>query len=382
MRSGLFVFAVMVLALLCGCLQPPAPPEVSEKAATEEWKPDGVVGENEYSRSMVLLGSSGYAHSGGNLELSWKNDQEHLYMALAGRTAGWLSVGFDPQEWMKDADTILGYVDGEKAVVEDQYSVNNYGPHPGDGELGGTDDILEYGGREENGTTVVEFRRKLDTGDRYDRALAPGESVSIIWGMADSDDPTVKHNVAHGEGILVLEQAVAGQEATVSVSTLTDGERKGILFIREEEKAARDIYMSLYQVYPIPVFKNIATSEQNHMDQVKILVDRYGLNDPVQDAPGAFFDPDLKAMYDRMTKEGKRSQADALKAGAAVEEINILDLEEQIAGTEKDDLQVVYQGLLAGSRKHLRSFVRVMDAQGLEYQPQHLSPEQYREIVE
>jgi len=381
MRSFFFALMVMLMVLLSGCLQPPAPPDVSERVATEEWKPDGVVGENEYSRSMLLLGSPGYAHSGGNMEISWKNDREYLYMALAGQTDGWVSVGFDPQEWMRDADTILGYVAGGVASVEDHYSINNYGPHPDDRVLGGTNDILAYGGGEENGTTVVEFKRKLDTGDKYDRALAPGEAVSIIWGMADSDDPTVKHNVAHGEGILNLETADVDVKTTAAVGTLTEGELKGILFIREEEKAARDIYLSLYEGNQIPVFNNISASEQNHMDQVKILIDKYGLQDPVQEGRGEFSDPELKAMYDHMTAEGKKSPADALRAGAAVEEINILDLEDQIAGTDKDDLQVIYQGLLAGSRKHLRSFVRTMEGRGIEYQPQYLSPDQYQAVV-
>ena len=28
------------------------------------------------------------------MEISWKNDAEHLYLALNGTTRGWISLGF------------------------------------------------------------------------------------------------------------------------------------------------------------------------------------------------------------------------------------------------------------------------------------------------
>lgn len=34
-------------------------------------------------------------------------------MAMKGRTEGWISIGFEPLEWMKDADMIMGTVEGE-----------------------------------------------------------------------------------------------------------------------------------------------------------------------------------------------------------------------------------------------------------------------------
>jgi len=67
-----------------------------EKNASEDWKPDGVVGESEYARSMVLQGPARQGYAGGLMEISWKNDQEFLYMALNGSTSGWLAIGFEP----------------------------------------------------------------------------------------------------------------------------------------------------------------------------------------------------------------------------------------------------------------------------------------------
>jgi hypothetical protein len=158
MRPGFIALLLSFLVLLSGCIQPQEGPQVSEKAVSEEWKPDGVVGENEYSRSMVLSSPAKQGYSGGEMEIFWKNDQEHLYMALKGKTDGWLSIGFEPTEWMKDADTIMGWVDGDLAIIRDEYCTGNYGPHVNDTDLGGTNDILASGGSREGGYTVIGLR--------------------------------------------------------------------------------------------------------------------------------------------------------------------------------------------------------------------------------
>jgi hypothetical protein len=205
-----FVLIVLILGLLVafsGCLQPESGPQVKvkETAASEEWKPDGVVGANEYARSMLLQDNAGSGYSGGKMQISWKNDAEYLCMALNGSTRGWISIGFQPTDWMKDADIIMAFVERGRVTVLDQNCTGNYGPHENDTMLGGTYDILDFGGREGAGFTVVEFRRRMNTGDRLDRAFVPGQKVSMIWAMANSSSDGIKHNVAKGEGTLELQ---------------------------------------------------------------------------------------------------------------------------------------------------------------------------------
>ena len=36
----------------------------------------------------------------------------------------------------------------------------------------------------------------------------------------------------------------------------------------------------LYKMWGLTIFSNIASSEQKHMDAIKTLLDRYGLDDP------------------------------------------------------------------------------------------------------
>ncbi len=161
------------------------------------WKADGVIGKNEYHHKLSLVG--------GKFTVYWRNDNEYLYMALEGQTTGWVAIGFEPSTAMKDADMIMGWVKDGKATVVDAYSTGLYGPHPPDEKLGGSNDILEYAGKEENGYTVIEFKRKLNTGDKYDKAFKPGQEIKFIFAMADADDFTAKHNVAKGSGKLKLD---------------------------------------------------------------------------------------------------------------------------------------------------------------------------------
>lgn len=172
---------------------------------------------------------------------------------------------------------------------------------------------------------------------------------------------------------------IINQEAT---SELSVAEKEGILYMRQEEKLARDVYSVLYEIWGIKNFNNIGSSEQTHMDAMKSLIDRYGLTDPVKGrANGEFQDNKLQKLYDDLIASGSKSEIDALKVGAAIEEIDIIDIEKYITKTDKQDIITVYENLLKGSRNHLRSFVSVMEKQGVVYKPQYLSDIQYNDII-
>jgi len=55
------------------------------------------------------------------------------------------------------------------------------------------------------------------------------------------------------------------------VGILTPEEEAGLLFMREEEKLARDVPLVLFDKSGLRVFENIAQSEQRHMDAVLYL---------------------------------------------------------------------------------------------------------------
>lgn len=168
---------------------------------------------------------------------------------------------------------------------------------------------------------------------------------------------------------------------TIPASDLNADEAASLLYMREEEKLARDVYNALFAVWGQPTFQNIASSEQAHMDEVKLLLDRYALTDPAL-APGQFTDANLQALYDQLIAQGSASLADALKVGAAIEEIDIRDLQTRLAQTNNADIQLVFNNLMKGSYNHLNAFTSVLlQTTGETYQPQYLSADVYQSIA-
>ncbi len=193
------LIAVLLYMTLKSAQKTPIVPVTSKQTAIKEevvWKPDGVVSKGEYDQELEL--------AEGRFKVYWKTDGEYLYMALVGKTKGWVAIGFEPTKRMKDADMVIGWVKDGKATVIDAYSTGETGPHPPDEKLGGRNDILSYGGSEKSGVTTIEFKRKLSTGDKYDKDLKLRTKIAFIFAMADEDMFTKKHNVAKGSGELSL----------------------------------------------------------------------------------------------------------------------------------------------------------------------------------
>lgn len=163
----------------------------------------------------------------------------------------------------------------------------------------------------------------------------------------------------------------------------TDEEIQGLLFMREEEKLARDVYLTLYVKWNgLIIFQNIAQSEQRHMDSIKNLLDKYGLDDPAQgNDVGEFTNQELQNLYYDLISEGEQSLINALTVGGKIEELDIIDLKEYIEQTDKLDIKRVYSNLLEGSKNHLRAFVKELENQGVNYKPFYLSQEEFEDII-
>ena len=160
-------------------------------------------------------------------------------------------------------------------------------------------------------------------------------------------------------------------------------EANGLIFMREEEKLARDTYNTLYAKWGMRVFNNIAQSEQRHTDSIKLLLEKYELDDPVKnDTPGVFVNADLQNLYDTLTAKGDSSLADALLVGALIEEVDILDIQKELdEHVDNEDIAIVYDNLLNGSYNHLRAFVKNLSRQSVLYEPKLLSVEIFNGII-
>jgi hypothetical protein len=176
--------------------------------------------------------------------------------------------------------------------------------------------------------------------------------------------------------------AGTGLEA-LPLADLSEEEIEGLLFMLEEENLARDVYQTLYDRWGHATFANIAQAEQTHMDAVRTLLDRYDVEAPADDAVGVFADSEIQGLYDSLVGQGSESLVSALRVGALIEEIDILDLEAYIAGTEAADVIQVYENLLRGSRNHLRAFSSAVERQtGEAYEPQRMGEDAYQSAVQ
>jgi hypothetical protein len=158
---------------------------------------DGRITPDEYELEADLYGDGTYM-------IHWKVENEKLYMAMKAETTGWVAIGFEPTKAMKDADMIFGWVEGDGQVsIVDCYSTGFFGPHPEDEDLGGTFDVLEFGGSEDNGWTIIEFVKNLTGHDEYDNDLPAKGSFEIIWATGDEDEFHSYHERV-GKGTLDL----------------------------------------------------------------------------------------------------------------------------------------------------------------------------------
>ena len=156
---------------------------------------------------------------------------------------------------------------------------------------------------------------------------------------------------------LYAANGAAAARAPSGQSSLSVAEKTDLLFMREEEKLARDVYLALYESWTLPVFSNIASSEQSHMDAILKLLRTYRLTDPAAgNAIGEFTDPALQTLYNTLIAKGAISALDALQVGGIIEETDMHDLVEAIERSDNADLDATYESLLCGSRNHLRAF--------------------------
>jgi len=154
----------------------------------------------------------------------------------------------------------------------------------------------------------------------------------------------------------------------VQTQQLTAQEQESLLYMREEEKLARDVYLTLYEFFESNIFNNIASAEQKHMNSMKNLLTQFALEDPVlDDSIGAFTNSVFSEFYDSKTAK-VRSIKDAILTGILIEETDIMDIQKDIVLTDNPAIQNVYENLLRGSRNHLRAFVRKLESMGVVYE--------------
>lgn len=186
----------------------------------------------------------------------------------------------------------------------------------------------------------------------------------------------------HGNGRNGQGNCILRYLATVPMEELSQAETEALIHDRQEEKLARDVYLAFQQKYQVRIFANIAQAEQQHMDAIKVLLDRYEMEDPAaDDTPGVFTDAHFQDLYQSLVQEGQTDLNSALKVGATIEDLDIYDIQTQLPQMDNSDVRMVFQNLLKGSRNHMRAFCGQLAAAGVTYAPQYLTQAEVDSIL-
>jgi hypothetical protein len=178
--------------------------------------------------------------------------------------------------------------------------------------------------------------------------------------------------------------ALTSSILALPVETLNATEQSSLAYMREEEKLAHDAYVYLDGLWgsSLRAFGNIANSESTHAEAVRQLLLRYNQADPAATlGAGEFANATLQGLYRQLTVAGIPTLIDALKVGAAIEELDMVDINRALADIDNQDIRLVYDNLLKGSRNHLRAFVKTLAQQGVVYTPQYLPQADFDAIV-
>jgi len=193
-----------------------------------------------------------------------------------------------------------------------------------------------------------------------------------------------------------------------SSKTVDFNEETHLVFMRSEEKLARDVYTTLSMIYPESVvFGKIDDSEQRHTDAVKDKLDQYDIVDPnTNDNIGVFtgeeFGEHFTEEYQALVARAEVSELEALYVGAFIEELDMRDINQcpdeiisQDNGiddvlscgkvyTDNADIKQLYTSLLDGSDSHLKAYVNNIEkfiGEG-NYESQVLSQKEVNKILQ
>ncbi len=162
-------------------------------AQTQEPSIDGKITAGEY-RNLYYSNSI-------RMSLYWSIVGDTLYIGLRAPAEGWLAINFMQMDGAIHGDTIIGFVDpglfSDKLELADHVApADGHFPHMDDTDVGGEDNILEKDGTENDGVTIIEFSRKLNTGDENDTVIMEGMDTMIMLAYApEADDYQTYHGV-------------------------------------------------------------------------------------------------------------------------------------------------------------------------------------------
>lgn len=130
------------------------------------------------------------------MSFDWSVEGANLAVRIAAPTTGWVAVGFNPTDMMKDANIVIGYVKNGKVEISDDFGTR-VTQHSSDEKNGGTSNVTVVGGSESGNTTTLEFTIPLNSGDANDGVIDPQADTKVMLAYGpDRDSMKMKHTFA------------------------------------------------------------------------------------------------------------------------------------------------------------------------------------------
>lgn len=141
----------------------------------------------------VNLHSNERVYANDDIELSWIFLENEIEFTYTAKTTGWLAIGFEPTQVMKNADIKIAYVENGKLVMEDHFA-HGFTSHKKDQELGGEYNLTAIEGFEKDGKTTIIFKMPLISSDKYDISLEERGTYKVIFATGRKDNFKSIHN--------------------------------------------------------------------------------------------------------------------------------------------------------------------------------------------
>ena len=196
--------------------------------------------------------------------------------------------------------------------------------------------------------------------------------ITACGGSSNGSDDSANENNENTVNELQIENLNDSAANELSIAEID-----GLLFMREEEELARDLYLDIYENKnnSLTVFKNISdNAEMQHAEAIRLLLEKYLIEDPSTGQRNSYNDTELQALYNNLFALASNGDTlAALKVGALVEETDTRDINahKDLVSTEHLDIISTYDNLLCGSRNHLRAFAKQIESlTGMSYETQ------------
>jgi hypothetical protein len=132
------------------------------------------------------------------MKFEWTVEEHLIHIRLQAKTKGWVGIGFNSKDGMKGAGLVIGYVKGDKVIVQDAYGIRDL-EHISDTRNNGQDNIAGVSGSEFGTTTTISFTIPLSSADKNDFTIDPSLPTKILLAFGpDRDTFSPKHKFRTG----------------------------------------------------------------------------------------------------------------------------------------------------------------------------------------